>query len=245
MSNAIDRYGSWNVAGQTQIADTAIVIGIPPYPGKYGNLIYGVDGAAQPLWLKPGAYTHVTQFGYTSGSTLHTPAFMRAFNWTYTTVAAAKNTATLTLKDDPGIYSTNYRYPSPISTGTAAVADNALAASDYVAFQLTDGTWVFDTVASGTYAACVLTTTLPNVTGGGVAKGQAVFWFGVITDKNPGTGAVAPTLNPKVSVYTGFNDAAGDGLAHSQFPGQPLILYDGNATGAGTVSHVGGYYGRY
>ncbi len=245
MSARIDRFGAWNASGQVQSLNTAEVVGIPPWPGKLGVSTYIVDGAGKPTWVKPGAYTHVTQLGITSGSTAHAWSFMQPLNWSYTSVASAKNVATMALVDDPGIYSTNYRYPCPITTGTAVVADNALAASDYVAFQLTDGTWVFDTISSGTYAAIVLTTTLPNVTGGGVSKGQAVFFFGVVTDKNPATGAVPATVNPIVSAYTSFNDAGGDGIFNGIHPGDPSLIYNGNATAASTLVLCAGYYGKY
>lgn len=244
-SEAIPRLGTFHFSGQTQTAGTAIAIGIPPWRGgNQATLLYAVDATKGPNWNKPGAITHITKLGLLTGSTAHSVIVMRPFNWTTVASAAAINQAVINITADPGIYSTNYKYPSNLGTGTAAVANNAIAASDYVAFQLVDGTWVFDTVSSVSTLAITMTTSVPNVTGGGVAAGAPFFFFGISTDKDPATGAVSPTIQPNVSVFTDFSDV-GQGIAESLHSGDPLLVFDGNATAADTIAGVAGFYGRW
>lgn len=237
--------GSFGYGQATAAGATAFIQGVEPYRG--------VQGAPPQMYVqKPGVPTSPNWWGqgccksviskilYTNGATAHKCTIMRPFNFAYVTTAVAKNTATFILDLDPGVYSTNYRYHTP-SNAVPALADNAISAGDYVAYQLSDGTWVFDTVASGTYAALVLTTSLPNITGVTVPVGQAMFFFGVVTDKDPGTGQLNPQTTLAASVQASYNNDL-NGLWTSLHPGDPLIFYSPNTTNAGTLDLISGYY---
>lgn len=238
---------SFSVGRATAAGSTAFIKGIPPYPGPAGGppIMYGLVGT-RPNWNGPaGCFTHITDLIYTSGATLHQLAIMRPLNWTTVSSAAAINQAVINITADPGVYSTNYKYPQPsgFSTGTAVVADNAIAANDYCAYQLVDGTWVFDTVASVATLAITMTTNVPNITGGGVAAGAPFFFFGIVSDSNPQTGvahhqwdSIASTGNEK------FQTAGGTSWCSSLNKGDPLIFYSPNGTNAGKLTTISGYY---
>jgi len=245
---SIPRLGTWNQPGQTQSANTQISIPIPPWPGdpKSGlPFLCTLDSQGLPSWTKQGgAYTHVTKFGITTSSTAHICYFLRPLNYAIVSTAGAKNTTSLIIDKDPGIYSANWRYPgTPVN-----VADNAMAANDFFAVQLADGTWFYDKVAgvSGTPNATTITTTttIPNITGNSIPVGNAFFFFGIGTDVDPATGFKQTNVSPNVSVYTEFSDAGGDGIASSLRPGDPMYFIDANATGADTVAFISGYFGK-
>src|SRR6266545_1756143 len=137
-----DKLGDWQLGRSTQSANTAIVLVVPPWRAPHvgsGPLMYFLAGGNQPNWLA-SPRTVLTTLLYTTGVTAHTVTFLRPLNYCRVTAAVAANGTVVNIDRDPGVYSTNYRYPSPLSTFTAAVADNAIAGSDLVAVQLKDGT---------------------------------------------------------------------------------------------------------
>lgn len=245
------RLGTWVQPGQTQTADTAIKIPITPYPGPAGSapLRYRLDSQGTPNFMKPqGGVTHLTQFVVTCGSTAHVHYFMRPLNYAVVSTAGAINSTSLVIDKDPGVYSTNYRYPIPDSQTVANTANNAIAANDYFAVQLSDGTWFFDKVAgvSGSGAITITTTTtIPNVTGGGIPVGSIFYWFGIQTDTDPATGLGHPSFQPAASATFTGTDPGGDGLVNGLRPGDPLYYFNANATAADTVVYLAGYYGKF
>lgn len=265
----INKLANWSVPGQTQTANTAILIPIPPYAGQPGTgpFLYGLDSQGNPNWWGvpngPGAVTHVTRFGISTGSTANISYFMRPLNWAKVTTAGAKNTTSFIVDKDPGIYSasglgsaTNYRnkaatagpggVPAAPTVPVTNMADDAMTTNDYYCVQLADGTWFFDKCAgvAGTPGPLTVTTTttIPNVTGNSIPVGAIMFWFGVQTDLDPATGLGHPAFNPKVSVYTEFGDPCGDGIVSTLRPGEPIYFLDPNATAAETVAFISGYY---
>src|SRR5215813_9036220 len=140
--------GTFSVGRTTQTAGTAIVQLIPPWPGPIGAapaaFSYSRAGAS---WLVSPNFgvPHVTSLNVLQGSTAHTFWLAKPKNFTYFLSALAVNTTLIpnaALAGDPGVYSTNYLYPTPGGVPPGQVADNAIAAGDYVAYQLADGTWV-------------------------------------------------------------------------------------------------------
>lgn len=245
MTTDLQVLGSFTVPRKTENAGTVIVQLIPPFRGPGGRpFLYR---PAPPNKHIPDAITHVTKVAYTTGATAHLIGIMRPFNYTWTTAAIAANGTGLTIYDDPGVYSTNYKYSSPLSTGTATVADNAIAANDYVAIQLKDGTWHLSTIASGTFAGgdLVLTTAVPNITGGGVASGAPVYFFGVIANSDPATGLVSPqvTIGANETANVSWADAT-VGPVVALHPGDPLLFYSPNGTNAGTLEWINGFYAK-
>jgi hypothetical protein len=128
------------------------------------------------------------------------------------------------------------------------VADNAIAANDYVVIELPDGTLYTDTVASVSSLNVTMNGTLPT---GGASSGAKVWFFGITTDTNPCDGLAHPAYNALASVVTTLGDIKGDEVAGfigtvahpSTFSGmdgkgQPIIVYSNNATAAGTLDRV-------
>ncbi len=260
-------YPTFFVGSSTQTEGTAITALIPPNRGAAGPpLLYQVDGQGQPNWIKGqgASKTHITRLQYTSGATAHTLTLFRPQNWTTFAAQVAKNTTSITLSDDPGVFSTNYRYPLPAQPGGAAswkvnppgtanavgpsVADDAIASGDYVAYQLSDGTWRLDTVASGTFAGAnlVLTTGTPNVTGAVILKNSPLFLFGTTGDNDPATGTTHPTLPTIASTNDqNWDDGGVLGLFSTLHYGDPCFLLSNNATNAGTLEFISGFYASH
>jgi hypothetical protein len=232
--------GSFNVGRATAAGATAFVQGVPPFMGQAS-----IQFVSSPSNLR--GITHITRLLYTTGATAHQIGVMRPFNWTTTSAAAAVNQAVINLTANPGTYSAGLAYPNALGSGTSAlsgaVADNGIAAGDYLAFQLTDGTWWFDKVSSVATLAITMTTSLPNVTGGGVASGARVYFFGVIGDKDPNTGVVNPQTTTVASTnrIDQIQDQTGCGIA-ALHVGDPLLFYSPNTTDAGVLDGIMGFY---
>lgn len=244
---------SFFVGGATATAGTAFTAFIPPHTRTGGSAPYLYQATASgptgaPWWGGKVGRTHINNLGYVSGTTAHTLVVMRPLNWVRITTAVAANSQTVVLEEDPGVYSTNFNYPINGTQYPAAAADNAIAGSDYVAFQLVDGTWHFSAVTSVSTLTLTITTATPNVTGGGAAANTPCYFFGVSTDTNPCTGRAHPAFNPPIpasgELLTTFCSAAGEVLVSSLFPGDPMILYSANGTAAGRLTHVSGFYER-
>jgi hypothetical protein len=230
--HGIPWFGGWNVGRATATGGTAFAKVIPPYFG--------------PGFLAPGVFSknviHVGLVTYTTGATIHQLALMRPFNWCVFSADAAASQAVVTLDKDPGLYSTaaNWRY-GPFPGGTPRIADNAIAASDYVVYQAADGTFVADTVASGTYASLTLTTALPT---GGVKKGGILWFFGAIGDSNPLTADINYQWKTTANTTNeDFQDQWG-GIFSTITPGDPAIFYSPNTSNQGSLEICSGFYSR-
>jgi hypothetical protein len=245
-------FGSFSTPGAAPIAGTPIVQGIPPFPGPAGTapFIYNAVGlSGLPNWMSgpSNAITHVASLNVKAGSTAHAIIIARPKNWTTVASAAAAGQAVINITADPGIYSTNYRYPLPGVVASSAglyaypgrVPDSGISAGDYCAYQLTDGTWVFDTVASVSTLAITMTNNVPT---GGVAAGAPFFLFKVPgTNLDPATGQLDPSFTTVVSANNVFTDYL-VGICQSLHKGDPLLIVDGNATAADVLNYASGFY---
>ena len=238
---------------------TAAAILIPPCPGPPGNPPFPYRAtslsAAGASWLKAPnmGVTHITSLQITASSTAHTVLIMRPLNWTYFPAGLAKNTTVIPdsvltgIASDPGLYATKYAYATPGGVVPAGAADAAISSTNLaVCYQLTDGSWQYDTIASGTFGSTLtLTTGTPNNAGGAIPAGAPLFYFGAIagTLKDPATGQASLGVVTKVSAVDVFQD-----VLTSQFnalhPGDPLLVYDGNGTAADSLFAIG-YYGQW
>ncbi len=214
---------------------------------RYG-FTKGAGGVYTPNWLNQ-PYTKVTLAECSSGSTMQNWAFLRPKNWTYIKTAVAAAATTVAMFDDPGLYSTNYKYALPTACAGVPgnVADNSVGgvtSTDVVCFQLDNGYWHFSTVTSMS-AALVLTldTAVPTPAGSTAAVGSILFFFGTIADVDPATGAVDPLIRMPVSATTILNIE--EGIATSLRPGEPLALYNANATADSTLNNLYGAYDSY
>jgi hypothetical protein len=255
----IPRLRTWSYEGQTQSLGTPIFQGIDPYCALDGSTkVYGFSGT-KPNWGIDNGYIHVTQIKNVGTTTVQKLSLMRPKNFCLIAAAVAKNATTIVVDADPGIYSTNWRYPAaPGGIATPAtqpttgsyfsppcnVADRGIATNDYIAVQMDDGTWLYRKITN----VSTLTLTIaavPNVTGGTISKGNICFFFGLSTDTDPNNGRVHPFFYTNGTAGEGdFIDYTGDGLATTLHPGDPMIYYDPNATAADTLVGICGYYGK-
>lgn len=235
--------GTWIIPSTTATAGTAFSRLVPAFAGKGGAFVQKVDGAeARQV---PQAYTHCDQITYTDAGTSHNLALMRPLNWTWITTAVDPNSTAVILDTDPGAYSTAFRYALPGAvTKPAGVANNAIAGNDFVAFQLKDGTWHVSTVASVSSLTLTLTTATPNVTGGGADANTVLYFFGISTDSVPQTGAAHILLKGGAGSTRVNLLPSGHGSFSALNPGDPLLFYSANATGAGILDASGFYADR-
>jgi hypothetical protein len=257
MQAAFLPYPTFFVGRATASANTAFTQLIPPFPGAAGApLIYSVDGSGIPNWSRsPGGtqgYSHVTDLVYTTGNTLHQIAVMRPLNWTTFSAAVAKNVTNIGGKvtADPGTWQTAgvYKYPLPGGVTTvAATANNTISTGDYVAYQLSDGTWQLDSIASGTFAGgnLTLTTGTPNTTTGTIAANSPLFWYGIVSDTDPATGMGHPQWDTTANTTNEKFQSNVCSLVASLHPGDPIFFYSPNGTAAGKLSYVAGFFARH
>lgn len=232
--------GRWMIPSTTATAGTAFTRLVAPYAGSSPS-VQKVDGNLKRANLPP-VITVCDQVVYTDGGTAHSLLFMRPFNWTYLTADVAANGTVVPIAYDPGVYSTNYKYPLPGSIlKPAAVADNAIAASDYVAFQLKDGNWHVSLITSVSSLNLTITTALPNITGGGAESGTILYFFGASGDSNPRTGTTAPALTSGAGTSRVQLLSPGQGGFATFNFGDPFLFYSANATAAG-ILNASGYY---
>jgi hypothetical protein len=249
----------------TANAGTVITALVPPWPGpKLGapSWLFQMvaDGQGKrPNWFEANSnyITHVCAVLYTTAATAHTVTVMRPLNFTYfpaglpnnrTAISNGSGSSSTGLFSDPGAYSTSYLYPLPAGlTAPAQVADHAITTGDYVAYQLADGTWQLDTIASGSFnSSLTLTAGTPNRTNGNIPAGGPLFYFGTTALSNPLTGKPHLRL-PTVAGTTRQNLLPGnfETSAPLLWPSDPVLVVSNNITNAGTMDLVSGTYSEY
>lgn len=239
--NLSNPLGAFCLGSKTASAGTAITHFVPPYRGDSGAPVMHkkVNGRRPHLH----GVAHLTDLVYAAGSTAHDVVLMRPLNYAYVNGAVAANSTSVVLADDPGVYSTNYKYPLPGGqSAPACTADNAIAGSDYVAVQLVDGTWHVTTVSSVSSLTLTLATATPNITGGGIADGAILYFFGVAANVDPATGLAHPVLTSTASTRVNLLQDAGNSYFAALHAGDPLLIYSANASNAGVLSLVSGLY---
>lgn len=173
---------------------------------------------------KKDLVTYLNFFSYTDAGTAHTLAMMRSTGDTRTTAAAAASATTVVVAADPG------------PTG------NGIAASDYIAIELADGSWHLSTVSSWNSSTLTITlnTAIPSTTT--VLSGAKVVFFGVVGDSAHDNSKVSGGSS---SSRVDFPPVAIPGaLVASRASNDPILLQSNNASNAGTFSNVCAGYGR-
>lgn len=260
---------------------TVVTTVVAPGPSTLSPLAYNAMPGSNgyPNWWKDGWYTHITDLIVTCSTTANIIYVLRPLNFTAFLLGCAKNTTALaaagsasSIADDPGVFSTNYRYrlpgqnwqpPGTANTNGPATADQVITSTNkIVSYQIADGTWKYDTIASGTFGSSLtLTTGTPNYTLGAINAGAPLFYYGAITAINPQAAPYVHLIRTpiistqQVNLLAGWGGNAsavgGGGGASSGFgvgalnPGDPLIVYNPNATATTTVDYIGGYYYKY
>ena len=249
--------GAFNSTQKTAAANTVFTQIIPPSPLgsssppiQYGPLQPGNFGASAstanqlaytPNWNRGGAFTHITDLIYTSLTTAHSLYVMRPLNYTYQVSDMTSSSTTMSLAADPGTWATAGVYKYGDGVTVPGTANNTITANDFVAYQTNDGVWRTDTVASGSGTAPVLTTGIPAVTGCKLLAGSPVFWFGIQSDTDPGTGLPQPLVDSVVNTRQ-IMSAYGVGLYNNLHRGDPMIFYSSNGTNAGILEVLAGFY---
>lgn len=230
--------GSFSVGRKTATAGTAIATFVPPYGGSaVGVGSSGVPGGGPGQKRPLKGVIHVTSLIIDSGSTVHSLAIMRPLNYTTFSAVAAAAQAVVAIQADPGIYSTNYQYPLANGVTAPSPADNAIAAGDYVVYQAADGHWVLDTVASVSGLNITMTGNLPT---GGVIAGGLFYCFGISTDTQPYSNAAHQLVDTTATARVNLTDP--NGLFQGYQAGDPLVVFDANATAADTLQLIAGFY---
>lgn len=176
----------------------------------------------------PGQDGHrlaLLDFEYLAAATAHLASFLYA-NDLAGQAGSSRNTAS--------VLAVSGAKPITCTVAPKDPAGNAAAASDIIAYQLTDGTWEFNTVASLAGSIITLTTNIAGVDAGGgataIAAGGKVMIFGIIAD-----GAVQSiSLTASVVTRRGEGDIV---MVHPHI-GEPWYLSITNATNAGFLNNV-------
>ena len=210
---------SFGVGRRTATAGTAILVLIPPKPDRKAKLTY---------------------FKYTSGATQHTATVMRPLAKTTVKTTAAGAATSLILTRDPGAYAAN-----AVADGrqVPSVADNVIAANDYIVIRRADGVYAAILVSAATVNSDgSVTLTVSALPTGGVLASSVVYFMGIPGDTDPSTGLANESFAPATSATTTY-DANGGAMVEALNTGDPLILHSGNATNAGIFEYATAIYG--
>lgn len=233
---------------------TVVTALIPPFrgPKDAAPLLYQVVNGI-PNWMGQ-LFTTILSMPILNSSTANAITILRPLNWTYFPSGLAKNTTaipnstTTGIAADPGLYATAFKYPMPngSTSGPGQVSDAAISSTNkYVAYQLQDGTWMLDTIASGTFGSSLtLTTGTPNRTNGAIITGAPLFYFGATTLSNPQTGVAHLNTVPTVSVTEDLLGGKDVGIATLN-AGDPMVVYNANATATTMILGVLGQYSSF
>lgn len=231
---SIPAIGTFGRGKKTATAGTAITQLIEPYHGKTTGLGTGTKGEG---------IIHIAHLCYDVSTTAHTLTIFRPLNYTTFSADAAAAQAVVNITADPGVYSTNFKYPLPNGQTAPSTADNAIAANDYVVYQTAAGQYVLDTVSSVSTLAITLTTNLPT---GGVKAGGLFWFYGITTDTDPTTNLahIQMTALAAASGTSRYDLSDATNLWNALHPGDPMFIYSDNSTAAGTIQLVAGWHGK-
>ena len=180
-----------------------------------------------PYAVGPAAYqafTCIYQINYTNGNTANAITVMRPIGRTTAAAAATTASNTITLAADPG--------PS----------GNGIAANDQVVVANESGTWDQYTVGAWNGTTKVMTVTGAALANN-VSSGARVWFYGIFSDTDPVTGLAFPALPTAVNT-TGFAFQGSVAGARGAQVGDPLLLYNPNATGQSVTNYVEYAYTR-
>lgn len=206
---------------QTQAAGTAIVdITQPVHFGKRAKL---------------------SSLRWENGATANQVNVQSAFTKVSLNDAASRLATQLRLAFDPGVYSRLYPPTRP-----AMVADNPIAANDYIAYKTSGGLWVLALVSAVSVdpTSGVATVTVPAIQVA-LVKGTKVVYYGAVGDLSPNTGRGPSVFAPAASAVTTLGDTASGStpIAQSDLNDAPLLIHSTNLTNASILHYATGYSG--
>lgn len=201
--------GSTLIGKQNATAGTVVYTIIP------GGSSYASDG-------RKSCFTGLVAYQATSLSTANSIYIMRAIGRTTTTTTAAANTvAALTLAADP----------SP--------SGNTIAAGDQVVLEGTDGVMYRNQVNTAGWCSTTKVVTFTANVVPAVTNGSKVYMMGVFTDTDPTSGVAFPLFATTANTTTTFpNVSNGAFLQTSTKIGEPLLVYNPNATDATSINYL-------
>jgi len=197
-------------------------MGIPAHVSGFRVFDYHTEAANTAIveYIDPvdGERLALINLAYTAAATAHVASLMYAGGVGGT---GSRNVASaLALSGQKVINVTN----TPLDP-----AGNAAAASDVIAFELTDGSWEWDTIASVATKAITCTNNITGVDaaagGTAIAAGAKVMILGVVGD------AVSQQISLPATTLTEYGKGELT-LVHPYF-GEPWMLSITNATNAG------------
>ena len=197
---------------------------INAYISGFKTIDYHTETAAtaidEPIAGQNGKRLALIAYDYLCGSTAHIMSVLHCGS-----VAGSRNTTSAAaLSGQKDLIGT---------TAPTDPAGAAAAAGDIIAFQLTDGSWEWDTVASFTGSTITCTNNITGVDAGGgaiaVASGGRLLVFGVVGDGYNFKQGLA------LSVTTRFNDQL---IIVAPFKGDPLFVTINNITAAGFLNNM-------
>lgn len=197
-------------------------MGIPAHVYGFRSFDYHTESAGTAIveYIDPidGARLVLMNLAYTAAATAHTASLMHAGGAGGT--GSRNLTSALALSGQKVINVVN----TPLDP-----AGNAAAANDVIAFQLTDGTWEWDTIASVATKAITCTNNITGVDAGGggtaIAEGAKVMILGVVSD------GVSEKISLPASTLTEYGKGQLT-IAHP-YVGEPWMLSINNETNAG------------
>jgi hypothetical protein len=235
-------------------ASVAFTVPIPPPGSGIGN---SIAGNANPnsiglLTAPSGGFIHVNK-AIATCTAAQVLALLTPLNWTTLATdgtATTTTSASITLTNDPGLYATKYRtvtgigtgYSPPLFPNAPALADNAIAANDFVMFQAADGTWYADKVA-GVAGSTTITVGLTNGMPSSKA-GSLCYFFGLVADKDPATGLKRPQTTLAASSARAEWPGLGSvgPICNTLFAGDPVLVHGINTDQSLVLNYLGGYY---
>lgn len=164
-------------------------------------------------------------FEYLAAATAHLASFLYAKDLAGQEGSSRNTASALALSGQKDIVCT---------VAPKSPAGDAAAGSDIIAYQLTDGTWEFNTVASLASSTITLTNNIAGVDAGAgataLAAGAKVMVFGIIAD-----GAV---LNISLTASVVTRKGEGNIAMVHPFVGEPFYLSIDNGSNAGFLEHL-------
>ena len=204
---------------------------------SFASVDYHTETAATPITEniqgKDGLRLALLSGSYLNGSTAHTLCFMYAKD-----AAAYPGSARNTIDGATAAHILSNQKVIDVVTTPRDPAGNAAAASDVVAYQLIDGTWEWNTIASVSTNAITLTSDIVGVDaeagGTALADGAPFMIFGVVGD---GAYLALPLTVSVVNSWGATAGGSGIVLVHP-YVGEPFYVYDANATNAGFLNNL-------
>jgi len=237
-SSGVQDLGKFNGVGvQTHAFGTAIAILVQPY-GMVGTA--SLPGSPTGPMPALNGVPHINHIIVDAGGHGNALTILRPLNRVKVTANALASATSLSINGDPGLYATNFNYPLADGSTAPRTGNSAIQSGDYIVYQAADGTWVLDTAQSAYTAGAITVTALPT---GGVSVKSILYFMGQTGYTDPNTGALQPTFPiPASAARVEYSDTGG--LWSGLHPGDPLVVFNPNATTADTLSLVRGFYGQ-